>query len=494
MNNLKRSQISMPIKATPYHHQVDAFTFVLSKFGLISTDRPTSSGTALLMEMGTGKTITTIAVLGALYNTRMIKRALIVCPLSITGVWIEELKKFADFDYVAVTLEGSSIKKTDTLRHMTGKPLQVVIVNYESAWRLEEELLKLNADIIVADEMHKVKNHSAKQSKSLHKLGAKATYKMGLTGTVITNKAIDVFSQYKFINPSIFGQSFYSFRNRYFNMVGYSSYTPVLKQNMEQELTDKMHSIAFRVTKAECLDLPETMDIIRHIELEAPAIKIYKDLVKDSFAELAGSEISVTNVLVKMLRLSQCTGGFIGTDDSTTVKCISTAKLDALEDIIDEVLNEDKKLVVIARFVEELKAICKLLEKKKIEYSLIMGGVKDRELQVEQFQNGSNVKVFVGQIATAGLGITLTAASTMVFYSLDYSMSNFEQAKARIHRVSQKENCTYIYLIAKGKIDEKVLKALRNKADLARSLVDDYRRGANPFSMRGGEQDVWKNV
>jgi SNF2 family DNA or RNA helicase len=95
--------------------------------------------------------------------------------------------------------------------------------------------------------------------------------------------------------------------------------------------------------------------------------------------------------------------------------------------------------------------------------------------------------VFVGQIATAGLGITLTAASTMVFYSLDYSMSNFEQTKARIHRVGQKNGCTYIYLIAKGTVDSKILTALRNKADLAKMLIDDYRKGANPFASEGGE-------
>ena len=114
-----------------------------------------------------------------------------------------------------------------------------------------------------------------------------------------------------------------------------------------------------------------------------------------------------------------------------------------------------------------------------------MGGVKDREEQVAAFQNNPEVQVFVGQIATAGLGVTLTAASTMVFYSLDYSMSNFEQAKARIHHVGQKENCTYPYLTAKGTVDERVLKALKNKADLARMLVDDYRNGLNPFAARG---------
>jgi len=138
--------------------------------------------------------------------------------------------------------------------------------------------------------------------------------------------------------------------------------------------------------------------------------------------------------------------------------------------------------VIMARFIPEINAICRMLEKKEIRYSLIMGGVKDRDLQVSAFQSDPDVQAFVGQIATAGLGVTLTAASTMVFYSLDYSMSNFEQAKARIHRVGQKENCTYIYLTAQGTVDVRVIRALRDKADLARMLVDDYRNGFNPFS------------
>jgi SNF2 family DNA or RNA helicase len=130
----------------------------------------------------------------------------------------------------------------------------------------------------------------------------------------------------------------------------------------------------------------------------------------------------------------------------------------------------------------EGKAICAMLGKAGIGYSLIMGGVKDREEQVSRFQTDPDCTVFVGQIATAGLGITLTAASTLVFYSLDYSMSNFEQARARIHRVGQSQKCTYIYLTAKETVDGKILKALRDKANLAKALVDDFQKGKNPFA------------
>lgn len=441
-----------------------------------------SRGAALLMEMGTGKSLTAIAITGALSQAGRIRRVLIVAPLSILGVWEEEFQKFAAFPYALAVLSGSSAKKLDTLRHMNGTALQVVVVNYESAWRLEKALTAWHPDLIIADEGHKIKTHNIAASKAMHRMGAKASYRLLLTGTVITNKAIDVFSQYKFLNPAIYGNSFYAFRNRYFDMVGYGNHTPVLKKSMEGELTEKLHSISYRATKAECLDLPETTDVIRQIELEPAALRIYRGLIKESYAELANGEVTATNILTRLLRLSQLTGGFLGNDETAAVEQVSAAKLSALEDILDGAMAEGKKLVIIARFLPEIRAICKLLEKRGLGYSYITGEVKNRDEQVARFQKEPEVMAFVGQIATAGLGITLTAASTMVFYSLDYSMSNFEQTKARIHRVGQRMPCTYLYLVARGTVDEKVLAALESKADLARTLVDDYRSGRNPFA------------
>lgn len=409
---------------------------------------------------------------------------LIVAPLSILGVWEEEFGKFAAFPYALAVLSGSSAKKLDTLRHMTGDALQVVVVNYESAWRMEKDLAAWRPDLIIADEGHKIKTHNIAASKAMHRLGARASYRLLLTGTPVTNKAIDVFSQYKFLNPAIYGQSFYAFRNRYFDMTGYGNHTPVLKQSMEPELTERLHSIAYRATKAECLDLPETVDVIRQVDLEPAALRVYRQLVKESYAELSGGkEITAPNILARLLRLSQLTGGFLGNDDTSAVEQVSAAKLAALEDILDGATAEGKKLVIIARFIPEIRAICKLLDKRGLRFSCITGEVKDRDEQVSQFQNNPAVMAFVGQIATAGLGITLTTASTMVFYSLDYSMSNFEQAKARIHRVGQRHPCTYVYLTARGTVDEKVLAALKDKADLAKTLVDDYRSGKNPFAV-----------
>ena len=420
-------------------------------------------------------------IAGNLFINKLIKKVLIVAPLSILGVWEEEFMKFADFPYKLTILKGTVANKKKQLTEInTDDSLQVVVVNYESSWRLESELLNYNADLIIADEGHKLKEGRSNQSKGMHLLGDKAPYKLLLTGTIITNKEIDVYSQYRFLEPSIFGISFFRFRNTYFDMKGYGEHIPVMKESMRDTFLKKMHSIAYRVTKAECLDLPDIIEEERIVELEDKAMKIYKDIEKNSFAELKDSEVTAQNILTKILRLSQITGGHL-TDDEKDTKVVSTAKLEALSDLLDSLLLENKKVVIMARFIKELDDIENLLHFRKLKYSIVRGGVKDRDVQIKAFQDDPECKVFVGQIQAAGLGITLTSASTMIFYSLDYSMSNFEQAKARIHRAGQKNNCHYIYLIAKGTIDRKVIKALRSKSDLAKTLVDDYRNGLNPF-------------
>ena len=471
--------LKIPLKATLYRHQQSACRFACERFGILPSETH-SNGVALLMEMGCGKTITSIAIVGILYQYRHIRRILITAPLSILSVWEQEFARFAAFPYQLTVLKGSSTQKKEQLSKLHGNDLQIAVVNYESAWRLEKELLAFDADLIIADEAHKIKENRTAQSKAMHNLGDQARYKLLLTGTLITNKELDVFSQYRFLNKEIFGTSFYAFRSRYFDMCGYGNHVPVFKKSLLEEFLQKLHSVAYRVTKAECLDLPQTTEEIRTVELEPKAMKLYKQLEKESFAELSNSEVSAVNVLTKMLRLSQMTGGYL-TDDAGSITSVSTAKLDALSDILDTMLAEEKKLVILARFVPELDGIQELLKRKQIGYASVRGGVSNRAEEIRRFQEDADCCVFVGQIAAAGLGITLTAASTMVFYSLDYSMSNFEQAKARIHRVSQTENCLYIYLTAKHTVDTKILRAFRDKADLAKMLVDDYRNGINPF-------------
>ncbi len=477
---MTKANILMPIKGTPYKHQRDAFEFACNKFGL--TDGIIKSrGVALLLQMGCGKSLVAIAVAGCMFQREKINRMLIVAPLSVLGVWEDEFQKFADFPYTLTVLKGTLDKKKEQLKSLPNDGLQVVVVNYESAWRLEIELLNFNADLIVADEGHKLKENRSRQSRGMHKLGDKAKYKMLLTGTVITNSEVDVYSQYRFLNPDIFGTSFYTFRSEYFDMGGYGKHTPKFRKIMLNDFLKKLHSIAFRVTKEECLDLPEVTEEVYPVDLEDSAVKIYRDMEKTSYAELNDSEVTAANILTKLMRLSQITGGHLKDDDGVLNR-VSRAKLNTLSDIVDTCMAEGKKLVVMARFTAELDDIQEMLEKKNINYAVVRGGVKNRNSQIGMFQYNDKCRVFVGQIEAAGLGITLTAASTMVFYSLDYNMASFDQAKARIHRAGQTKNCQYIYLICKNTIDRKVIYALQKKIDLSKMLVDDYRNGSNPFT------------
>ena len=433
-----------------------------------------SKSVAILAEMGTGKTLISIGIAGYLYLQKEINKLLIVAPLSITKVWEEEFAKFADFEYQAKVLEGSSKKKNEELKNLFGNKLQVAIINYESCWRMEKEIADWKPDMIICDESSKIKNPQAKQSKALHRLGKISKHNIILTGTPVTNTPLDFFSQYKFLDENIFGGSYYSFRARYAVMGGYGNHQVVGYKNL-QELTEKAHKIAFRITKKEALDLPEQVDTTRYVELEPTSRTIYNQVERESYAELEQGEIITRNVLTKLLRLSQITGGYITNEYTNMAEQISSAKINALEEIVDECIDANKKLVVFARFIPEIDAITKMLNKRKIKYALIRGDVKDRAGEVDKFQNDKETKIFIGQLQTAGMGLTLTASDTAVFYSLSYNFADYEQAKARIHRIGQKNTCTYIHLIAKNTIDEKVMEALSKKKNIADLVVDNWR-------------------
>lgn len=471
--------LPMPVKVKPFAHQQKAFDFVCDLFGLTSYEEK-SSGAALLMEMGTGKSLVGVSIAGILSRFFLIERVLIVCPLSIMGVWEEELERFADYPYSVTLLKGTMQKKKDQLMALPRSELQIVVTNYETMWRMEPELQRFHAGLIIADEGHRLKDGTSRQSKAMHRLADHAEYRLLLTGTAISNKELDIYSEYRFAAPQVFGKSFYAFRGRYFYMGGYGGYVPQFKKEMMGEFLERLHSIAFRVRKDECLDLPPITEEVRAVDLEPKAAKLYAQIEEESYAAFRDSEVTVFNVLTQILRLSQITGGHL-TDDDKAGHIVSTVKLDALSDIIESAQEEEKKLVVMARFVPELDDIEALLQKKRIGYACVRGGVKDRAEEVRRFQEDDDCRIFIGQIQAAGMGLTLTAASTMVFFSLDYNMANFDQAKARIHRVSQTKNCHYIYLCCRNTIDNKVLRALRDKIDLARALVDDYRSGQNPF-------------
>lgn len=471
-----------PVKANLYKHQIRGANMALRAFGALDAKTP-GGGFGELFEMGCGKTLTTIAVAGALYNLGKIDRVLVVAPTSVCSVWPHDLNQFATFPWEARVLLGDKKKRLKALNELENWPfkaLRIAVINYESTHRegIFEALAAYKPDLIVCDESQRIKNPSAAQSKALHKLGDAAPFRMILSGTPVQNNAVDLYSQYRFLDPAVYGANFYAFKNRYCIMGGYGQHQIVGYRNMD-ELVEKEHSVAYRVTKEECLDLPQQTFINRYVQFTDAEQAIYEQLRKSSFLELeTGENVTATTILTMYLRLMQLTGGFLTADESTRPKQVNTAKLDALADIVDDyVVDAGKKLVIFARFRAEIAAIENLLRLRKIQYGSIYGDVpmEERGKIVEDFQTNPDTKVFVAQIQTAGLGITLHAASTAVFYSYDYNYANYAQALARIHRIGQCLPVTYIHLVVDGSIDEKILAALENKEDMAKTVVDSWR-------------------
>jgi len=469
--------VELPVLVKPFLHQKKAF-----KIGI------TLPNVALLMEMGTGKTLTSIAIAGHRWKYDGLRRVLVVAPLSVVPVWPREFAEYAAFPVDCRALKGTSVEKAAMLAAFppTGDALQVAVVNYESTWRIEADLKRWlqgagrGGAMIIADESQRIKTPGAAQSKAMHRLGAVAAYRLILTGTPVTNSPVDFFSQYKFLQPDIFGTSFTAFKARYCDMMAFEGQNGAFKKIVGyrnlNELVRKAHSIAFRVTKAEALDLPEETIQPRFVELDPRTMRLYNELRREAIAELENGIVTAQNVLTKLLRLSQLTGGFL-TDETGRTHSVGDEKMRAFEETMDDLLDAGKKVVVFARFIPEIRTICAALEKRGIQYRYITGEVDQsaRGEAVQAFQTDPEVRVFVAQIQTAGLGITLTAADTAIFYSMDFSLANYEQAKARIHRVGQRNTVTHIHLIATGTVDEKIFEALREKKNLADLVVDRWR-------------------
>lgn len=445
-----------------------------------------NKGFGLLFEMGCGKTLTAIAIAGAGYQMGKVERLLIVAPTSVVAVWPKELQEYAKFKYTCKTLLGEKkqrIKQIDDLLKFPFKALKVAVINYESTWRPEilEKLKEFDADMVIADESQRIKTYDAAQSKAMHELGDQARYKLILSGTPVQTAAIDIWSQYRFLDKTVFGDNFFKFRGRYAIMGGYGNKKIVGYKDLEG-LIKKEHSIAFRVTKDEALDLPEQTFETRKIQFNQKEKNLYERIKKDSYAELdGGGHITATTVLTRLLRLQQLAGGFLVQDDAQKPQLVSRAKLDALADIIEDyVIGSRKKLVIFARFIAEVKAIMELADKvlpKELKQVAIYGDIKkeDRGDIVKQFQEDPKTVLFIGQIDTAGTGITLTAADTCVYYSKNFNYATYSQSLSRIHRIGQRNCCTYIDLEIEGTIDELISKALSRKEDMAKTVVDNWR-------------------
>lgn len=428
-------------------------------------------GFGIFAEQGTGKTLTCIAALNYLAAEARIGngvfKVLIVCPNSLKYVWAREFEK-SRVKWAIQVLDGHSKLRMQVLSRMPGG-LQIVITNYDSLPKLLTAINEWAPFLIIADEVTAIKNHRAKRSKALKLIQAKTAWKWALTGTPMINNPLDVWSIFDWVKPGYFSPNFYAFRNFYANVYTGAGF-PMIKgyKNLSQ-LSTKVKALSWRVTKEECLDLPEKVWSVREFDLSPEVRKAYDAMAKEMIAEIGDQAVPAPTILVKLLRLQQLTSGFIGYEDR--VIDVGTSKLQVLEDMLDEL--DGQKVVVWTHFKHEIKLIVALCAKMKRPCVTFQGedSASERERKIAEFQSTTKPMVFVANMAVGGYGITLTAASHCVYYSNTWSLGDKLQSQDRLHRLGQKNRVSYYELIARDTIDEYLVKKLRDKGNLLASVT-----------------------
>ena len=474
----------------PYEHQVIAFTRMreFDAFGLF-------------MEMGTGKGKVYVDDTAYHHIKGRINASLVLCPNNMKEPWAEEFEKHCpeDIPLDIFVWEARTRHKAEGWILQSSpneRPLRVLIMNIEAlsgdvGHKIAELFVSRHACSIAVDESSRIKSAGASRTKRAIALGKRAKYRRILTGTPITQGPLDLFTQFKFLDPRILGfSSYYTFRNRYAIMGGFQNKNVIGYCNLE-ELQSVVDTRAYRVLKTDCLDLPPKVYEKRTVELTPQQRKIYDDIREEMKTELdSGVKISIMHQIVKIMRLQQVVGGFIpiehdGDEDDIYQKYKPLAidggnpKLEALVDILEDI-PEKQKVIIWARFRPELDLITQTLrEKYGAESTVEMRGGLTEAIKQEgrrRFQDkASGAKFLVGQPASGGFGLTLTAASLMIYFSNDYSLETRLQSEDRFHRIGQEaDKVTIIDLIARAcPTESQIYAALRGKKNLADVITGD---------------------
>ena len=469
-------------KTKPYQHQSDA----LSKSWAQETY-------ALFMEMGTGKSKVLVDNIAMLYDRGAIRGALIVAPKGVYKNWDDiefPVHMPEHVEYTKVLWEATITKKKqmelDTLFNDKGD-LKILIMNVE-AFSTSKGLdfahsflnMLCGRALIGIDESTTIKNPTAKRTKNILSIGNLAKYRRILTGSPVTKSPLDLYRQCEFLDPFHLGhQSYYSFRARYAHMVdrnfGGRRVQIVGSYRRLPELTEKLDKFSYRVLKEDCLDLPEKVFTKRLIELPPEQAKAYKQMKQMALAMLDNGEVMTTvNVMTQLMRLHQITCGHFKADDGTTT-ALKNNRMDALLQLLEET---DGKVIIWANYREDIKNIVAALKKAYGDASTVEyhGGVDStlRQEHIAQFQQKNGpTRYFVGNAQTGGYGITLTAANTVIYYSNSYDLEKRLQSEDRAHRIGQTGSVTYVDLMAENTIDERIVKALNKKINIANEIMGE---------------------
>jgi len=465
-------------KTKPYAHQLTALEKSWNK-----------ENYAYFMEMGTGKTKVLIDNLAMLYDKGKVDGALIIAPKGVVKTWYEqELPTHLPdhIENVSVLWQPNITKtqqeKLDSLFEIDSA-LHILVMNVEAlstekGVKFATKFINSHKTLMAIDESTTIKTPTARRTKNIIKIGVNAKYKRIMTGSPITKNPLDLYTQCEFLDPWLLDfSSYYAFRNRYAEMktmhVHGRSIQVVDKFQNLGELSDTVKEFSYRVLKEDCLDLPPKVFIKRHITLTPDQKKVYEQMKKAAMTMLNGKVTTTMTVLTQLMRLHQITCGYVTADDGTTQQ-VESNRLNELMSILEET---EGKVIIWANYQlsvgEIIQKIIKVYGKDSYVHYYGLTPQEDRQDFIRKFQNDPKCRFIIGTPQTGGYGITLTQANTVIYYSNGYDLEKRLQSEDRAHRIGQKKTVTYIDLICEDTVDEKIVKALRDKINIASEVMGE---------------------
>ena len=468
----------MKFKTAPWEHQRKALKYLMER-----------DSAALYTDMGTGKT----KVMIDLIQNKKFKRVLVVAPNKACEVWEQQIAVHG-FDSIFSVFRLNNLSKAKVIAQLSKIPkitttspqetTYVFIINYEKVWRggIENIFMRktFGLDCVICDESHRIKSPTSKCSRYLSRLGAKVPHRYLVTGTPLAENPIDVYAQYRFLDPAVFGTNFTAFRDEYENLdvelsmkLGFRMLDKMQPYKNLDRLKEKMYSCAFYIKSS--VELPEQTDINWYFEMPIKTQVLYHEFLKERVVELNGKWVESTNPLTLVLRLQQLTSGYLVTEDLDTkekkIVNVDHARREEFAHLV-ELMPEDEPIVVFAAYTKDLKNIRLMCRERGISYSELSG----KRDTLSDWKSGST-RVLGVQYSSGSESIDLTRARYCIYYSLPKRLALYEQSRKRIHRPGQDRNCFYYHMIAvmdKGKsIDHRMKKALEQKKDIVEYIVKE---------------------
>ena len=463
LNNLRLKDVPSPIMRNyawpglqkPFKHQYDTASFLTLHRRAFCFN-----------EQGTGKTASAIWAADYLINEGLIRRVLVLCPLSIMqSAWENDLFKFATHRTCVIAHSYSKEKRIQAVE----SDAEFVVCNYDGLSIVKDAVAKGGFDLVIIDEANAYKNVSTKRWKVLNSILTPATWVWMMTGTPAAQTPTDAYGLAKIINPSKTPKFFGAFRDQVLIKVSQFRWVP---RPSSQQIVHNLLQPAIRFTKDECLDLPEMTYVMRDVPLTPQQKTYYEEIRKQMLTIAAGEEITAVNAAASLNKLLQLSCGAVYSDSGEVISFDAKNRMEALLEVIEEA---SQKVIVFAPFRHAIEIVAEELKANKITCEIINGDVpvSKRTDIFKRFQETDSPRVLVIQPQAAAHGVTLHAANVVVWWGPITSIETYLQANARVHRAGQHHPCTVVHLQG-SPVEKRIYKMLSQKLDVHTKLIELY--------------------